>query len=148
MEKFFWLQILVLSLLFPNFADATAANAPPSLKPLGPYSQAITVGNTTYISGQIPLDPQTNQLVSGDFKYQFQQALTNLVAVAQSAGGSLDDIVKVVIYVADLNNFAIINQVMTEQFHQPYPARVVIEVKALPKQANVEIEAIMVNHKK
>lgn len=111
--------------------------------PIGPYSQAIKIGNTIYISGQIPMDTKTDELVSGDFKTQAKQALTNLSEITKAAGGNLDDIVKVTVYMTDLSNFAIFNQVMTEYFHKPYPARVVIEVKGLPKAAPLEIEAIM-----
>jgi len=112
-------------------------------KPIGTYSQAIKIDNTVYISGQIPMDPKTGELVSGEFKTQAKQAMMNLSEIAKAAGGTLDDIVKVTVYLSDLSNFSIFNQVMAEYFQKPYPARVVVEVKALPKQAAVEIEAVM-----
>jgi len=115
-------------------------NAP---APIGAYSQAVKIGSTIYISGQIPIDNQTGELVEGDFNHQFRQAISNLSEIIRSAGGTLNDLVKVTIYVTDLANFAVLNQVMAEYFHQPYPARVVIEVRGLPKHAAVEIEAIM-----
>lgn len=124
---------------FPKQAIYTK-NAP---APIGAYSQAIKIGSATYISGQIPIDSKTEELVTGDFSSQFRTAIANLSEITKSTGGSLNDIVKVTIYVTDLANFPAINQVMAEYFQKPYPARVVVEVKALPKHAPVEIEAIM-----
>ena len=115
-------------------------NAP---APIGAYSQAMKMGNTTYISGQIPIDNKTGELVKGDFSDQFRQAIINLSEITKASGGSLNDIVKVTVYVTDLANFAVLNKVMKEYFHEPYPARVVVEIKGLPKHAAVEIEAVM-----
>jgi reactive intermediate/imine deaminase len=111
---------------------------------IGPYSQAVRAGNTVYFSGQIPLDPATGALVEGDITAQTRRVFDNLVAVAQAAGGSLSQIVRVGIYVTDLANFAAVNAVMAEYFQQPYPARSTIEVSALPKAAQVEVDAVMV----
>lgn len=111
---------------------------------IGPYSQAIKVGNTTYLSGQIPLDPKTQSLVSNDFKEQAAQVFENLRAVTEEAGGELSHIAKLTIYLTDLAQFAILNEVMTQYFSEPYPARATIQVVALPKGAQVEIDAIMV----
>ena len=111
---------------------------------IGPYSQAVRVGNTAYFSGQIPLNPATGSLVDGDITVQTRRVFDNLAAVAQAAGGSLAQIVRVGIYVTDLANFAAINAVMAEYFQQPYPARSTIEVSGLPKAAQVEVDAIMV----
>ena len=111
---------------------------------IGPYSQAVRAGDTVYFSGQIPLDPATGNLVEGDIKAQARRVFDNLVAVAQAAGGSLAQVVRVGIYVTDLANFAEVNAVMAEYFQQPYPARSTIEVSALPKGAQVEVDAIMV----
>ncbi|MBD8872796.1 RidA family protein [Rhodanobacter sp. DHB23] len=111
---------------------------------IGPYSQAVRAGGTVYFSGQIPLDPATGSLVEGDITAQARRVFDNLVAVAQAAGGSLAEIVRVGIYVTDLANFAEVNAVMAEYFQQPYPARSTIEVSALPKGAQVEVDAIMV----
>ncbi|MBD8881099.1 MULTISPECIES: RidA family protein [Rhodanobacter] len=111
---------------------------------IGPYSQAVCAGNTVYFSGQIPLDPATGSLVGGDITAQARRVFDNLLAVAQAAGGSLEQIVRVGIYVTDLANFAEVNAVMAEYFQQPYPARSTIEVSALPKGAQVEVDAIMV----
>ena len=111
---------------------------------IGPYSQAVRAGDTVYFSGQIPLDPATGNLVEGDIKTQARRVFDNLAAVAQAAGGSLAQFVRVGIYVTDLANFAEVNAVMAEYFQQPYPARSTIEVSALPKGAQVEVDAIMV----
>lgn len=110
---------------------------------IGPYSQAVRAGSTVYFSGQIPLDPATGSLVDGDISAQTRRVFDNLAAVAQAAGGSLAQIVRVGIYVTDLANFAAVNAVMAEYFQQPYPARSTIEVSALPKAAQVEVDAIM-----
>lgn len=110
---------------------------------IGPYSQAVRAGNTVYFSGQIPLDPATGNLVGGDISTQARRVFDNLVAVAQAAGGSLAQVVRVGIYVTDLANFAEVNAVMAEYFQQPYPARSTIEVSALPKGAQVEVDAVM-----
>ncbi|MBF8223223.1 Rid family detoxifying hydrolase [Halomonas sp. 328] len=111
---------------------------------IGPYSQAIKAGNTVYLSGQIPLDPATMELVSDDFEAQARQVFTNLKAVCEEAAGSLGEIVKINLYLVDLDNFAIVNQVMEEFFAAPFPARAAVGVKALPKGSQVEAEAVMV----
>jgi reactive intermediate/imine deaminase len=111
---------------------------------IGPYSQAVHAGNTVYFSGQIPLDPATGVLVEGDISVQTRRVFDNLSAVAQAAGGSLAQIVRVGIYVTDLANFAAVNAVMADYFQQPYPARSTIEVSGLPKGAQVEVDAVMV----
>ncbi|HET8710132.1 MAG TPA: RidA family protein [Spongiibacteraceae bacterium] len=110
---------------------------------IGPYSQAVKVGDTVYLSGQIALDPQTKDLVPGDVVAQATQVFRNLQSVAEAAGGSLDDAVKVNISLADLNDFARVNDVMKTFFHEPYPARACVQVAALPRGAQVEIEVIM-----
>ncbi|HET6553711.1 MAG TPA: RidA family protein [Dyella sp.] len=111
---------------------------------IGPYSQAVRAGNTVYFSGQIPLDPRTGQLVEGDITLQTRRVFDNLKAVVEAAGGSMDKIVRVGIYVTNLGHFASVNEVMGEYFQAPYPARSTIEVSALPKLADVEVDAIMV----
>lgn len=111
---------------------------------IGPYSQAVRAGHTVYFSGQIPLDPATGNLVQGDIATQTRRVFENLKAVAEAAGGSLADIVRVGIYVTDLANFATVNAVMADYFKEPYPARSTIQVSALPKGAEVEVDAVMV----
>ncbi|AFC87125.1 RidA family protein [Frateuria aurantia] len=111
---------------------------------IGPYSQAVKAGSTVYFSGQIPLDPATGNLVEGDVAAQTHQVFRNLQAVAAAAGGTLSDFVRIGIYVTDLANFATVNAVMTEYFQAPFPARSTIEVSALPKAAQVEVDAVMV----
>ena len=111
---------------------------------IGPYSQTVRAGNTVYFSGQIPLDPATAALVDGDITAQTRRVFDNLNAVAQAAGGSLAQVVRVGIYVTDLANFAAVNAVMAEYFQPPYPARSTIEVAGLPKGAQVEVDAVMV----
>ena len=111
---------------------------------IGTYSQAVKVGNTVYMSGQIPLVPETMEMVTGSFEAQAVQVFENLKAVAEAAGGSLADMVKLTILLSDLANFATVNEVMARYFSEPYPARAAFAVKALPKDADIEIEAIMV----
>ncbi len=111
---------------------------------IGTYSQAISTQGTVYISGQIPLDAATMELVSEDFAEQAHRVFQNLAAVAQAAGGGLNDCVKLTVYLLDLANFATLNEVMSEYFDAPYPARAAIGVSQLPKGAQVEIDAIMV----
>lgn len=110
---------------------------------IGTYSQAVKVGDTVYLSGQIPLDPATMQLVQG-FEAQTRRVFDNLQAVAKAAGGEFKHFVKVNVYLTDLANFATVNSVMAEYFTQPYPARAAVQVSALPRGAEVEIEAVMV----
>lgn len=111
---------------------------------IGPYSQAIKTGNTIYFSGQIPLDPKTMALCATDFKEQTKQVFTNMAAVAKAAGGDLNSIVKLTIYLVDLANFAVVNETMQHFFSEPYPARTTLQVSALPKEAQIEIEAVMI----
>ncbi|MEL1266050.1 RidA family protein [Pseudoxanthomonas putridarboris] len=110
---------------------------------IGPYSQAVRAGNTVYFSGQIPLDPATGNLVEGDIAVQARRAFDNLKAVAEAAGGSLDRIVRLGLYLTDLGQFAAVNAVMQEYFSAPYPARSTIEVSGLPKGAAFEVDAVM-----
>jgi reactive intermediate/imine deaminase len=111
---------------------------------IGAYSQAVKVGDTVYLSGQIPLDPATMQLVEGGMAAQIRRVFDNLAAVARAAGGHLADTVKLNVFLTDLSHFALVNQVMAEYFQEPYPARVAIGVAALPWGAQVEIDAVLV----
>ena len=111
---------------------------------IGPYSQAIRIDNTVYCSGQIPLDPQTMTLVEGDIVLQARQVFANIKAVCEAAGGGLNDVVKLTIYLTSLADFNQLNEVMKEFFSAPFPARTTVEVNALPKGAAVEIEALLV----
>lgn len=114
---------------------------------IGPYSQAVKVGNTVYLSGQIPLDPETMQLVGGaeaGMEAQIRRVFDNLAAVAKEAGGSLHDVVKLNVFLTDLSYFAEVNDIMAGYFQPPFPARAAIGVAALPKGAQVEMDAIMV----
>lgn len=111
---------------------------------IGTYSQAVKVGNTVYLSGQIPLVPATMQVVEGDFEAQAVQVFENLKAVCVAAGGKMDDVVKVNLYLTDLADFSIVNEVMARYFTQPYPARAAVEVSALPRGVAFEAEAVMV----
>ena len=112
-------------------------------KAIGPYSQAVRSGNTVYLSGQIPLDPDSGQLVSGDIDAEIHRVLQNLAAVAAAAGGSLDQAVKVTVFMTDLSHFARVNEIMPHYFHEPYPARAAIGVAALPRAARVEMECVL-----
>jgi reactive intermediate/imine deaminase len=110
---------------------------------IGPYSQAVRRGSFVFLSGQIPLDPATGQLVEGDIAAQARRVFDNLRAVCAAAGGSFDDVVRVGIYLTDLSDFAAVNAVMAENFAAPFPARSTIEVSALPRGAQVEVDAIL-----
>jgi len=111
---------------------------------IGPYSQAININNTIYLSGQIPFDPASMTLVNQDFASEVKQVFQNIRTVAQAAGGDLQHIAKLTIYLTDLADFAELNEIMQQTFVEPYPARTTIQVSALPKGARVEIDAIMV----
>lgn len=111
---------------------------------IGTYSQAVKVGNTVYLSGQIPLVPETMELEAGDMEAQIRRVFDNLAAVAAAAGGSLADMVKLNIYLTDLGHFPLVNQVMATYFQAPYPARAAVGVAALPKGAAVEMDGILV----
>jgi len=111
---------------------------------IGPYSQAVRCGDLVFLSGQIPLAPSTMELVGGDVAAQAGQVFANLAAVAEAAGGSLADVVKLTVYLTDLGNFQTVNEVMAGCFQEPYPARAAIGVAALPRAAEVEVEAVMV----
>jgi reactive intermediate/imine deaminase len=119
----------------------TTTDAPAAI---GPYSQATRAGKTVFLSGQIPLDPATGELVPGDLAAQARRAFDNLRAVCEAAGGSLADVARVGLYLTDLGQFAAVNAVMAEYFDAPYPARSTIEVSALPKGAQFEVDAVMV----
>ncbi len=111
---------------------------------IGTYSQAVKAGNTVYISGQIPLVPETMELVEGDMEANIRRVFDNLQAICEEAGGSLADIAKLNIFLTDLGNFALVNEVMATYFEQPYPARAAVGVAALPKGVGVEMDAVMV----
>ncbi|BES69686.1 RidA family protein [Marinobacter nanhaiticus D15-8W] len=116
-------------------------NAPEAI---GTYSQAVKAGDTVYLSGQIPLDPETMEVVSGDISVSIRRVFDNLSAVCEASGGQLQDIVKLNIYLTDLGNFATVNEIMATYFQEPYPARAAIGVAALPKGVPVEMDAVMV----
>lgn len=124
-----------------NKAVIHTDNAPAAI---GTYSQAIKVGNTVYLSGQIPLDPVAMTLVDGGIEAQVQQVFRNLAAVCEAAGGSLGDLVKLNIFLTDLGHFTMVNDIMARHFSQPYPARAAIGVSALPRGALVEMDGVMV----
>ncbi len=121
--------------------EAIQTNAAPAA--LGPYSQAIKSGELIFLSGQIPLDPETMELVEGGIEEQTRQVFKNLRNVAEAAGSNLQNAVKLTIYLTDLGDFAQVNNIMAEHFNKPYPARATIQVSALPKQSLVEIDAIV-----
>ena len=121
----------------------TPISTPHAPQAIGTYSQAMRTGNTVYLSGQIPLDPATGELVGGDMEAQVRRVFENLKALAVAAGGGLDNAVRVTVYLTDLQHFALVNRVMAEYFSQPYPARAALGVAALPKGAAVEIDAIL-----
>ncbi|WP_423185329.1 RidA family protein [Alishewanella sp. d11] len=110
---------------------------------IGTYSQAVKIGTTVYLSGQIPLVPDSMQMVSEDFAEQTHQVFKNLSAVCEAAGGSLNDMVKVNIFLTDLSQFATVNQIMSQYYAEPYPARAAVQVSALPRGAQIEIDGVM-----
>ena len=110
---------------------------------IGPYSQAVRTGSTVYLSGQIPLDPASGQLVTGDMEAQVRRVFDNLRAVAVAAGSDLDSVVKLNVYLTDLGHFQLVNQVMAEYFSEPYPARAAVGVAALPRGAAVEMDCVL-----
>ena len=115
-------------------------NAPQAI---GTYSQAVRTGNTVYLSGQIPLRPDTMELVGDDMEAQIRRVFDNLAAVAEATGGSLADVVKLNVFLLDLGHFALVNEIMAEYFREPYPARATVGVAALPRGAQVEMDAVM-----
>jgi reactive intermediate/imine deaminase len=123
-----------------NKAIISTEHAPQAI---GTYSQAVKVGNTVYLSGQIPLVPETMEMVGDDIELQIHQVFKNLTAVCEAAGGTLQNIVKLNIFLMDLGNFATVNRIMAEYFEQPYPARAAVGIAALPKNADVEMDGIM-----
>lgn len=125
-------------------ADKSVIHCDRAPAAIGTYSQAIRAGATVYLSGQIPLDPVSMQLISGDMRAQIERVFDNLAAVCAAAGGSLGDIVKLNIFLVDLGHFALVNEVMAGYFSTPYPARAAVGVAALPRAAQVEMDAIMV----
>lgn len=125
-------------------SNRAVINTPHAPQAIGTYSQAVKVGNTVYLSGQIPLIPETMEMVSGSFTDEAKQVFENLKAVCEAAGGNLQNIAKLNIFLTDLSNFATLNEIMATYFEQPYPARAAIGVASLPKNAQVEMDAIMV----
>jgi reactive intermediate/imine deaminase len=111
---------------------------------IGTYSQAVRCGDTVYLSGQIPLVPATMQMVDGDIRAQIEQVFGNLAAVAEAAGGRLQDAVKLTVYLTDLANFPAVNEVMGRHFQEPYPARAAVGVAALPRGAQIEVDAVLI----
>jgi reactive intermediate/imine deaminase len=124
-----------MSKLMISTPDAPAA--------IGIYSQAVRVGNTIWVSGQIPLDPATKELVKGDTEAQVRQVFENLKAIVAAAGASFDDVVKATVFLIDLSHFGLVNRIMAEYFREPYPARAAVGVAALPRGAQIEVECIV-----
>ncbi len=120
-----------------------AVHTPQAPEAIGTYSQAVHAGDWVYLSGQIPLDPDTMALVGGDVAEQIRRVFDNLAAVARAAGGTLDDAVKLTVYLTDLAHFPVVNEIMAEYFARPYPARAAVGVAALPKGAAVEMDAVL-----
>ena len=118
----------------------STTNAPAAI---GVYSQAVRVGNTVWVSGQIPLDPATKELVTGGIEAQIRRVFENLKGIVVAAGASLDDVVKATVFLTDLSHFALVNKIMAEYFREPYPARAAVGVAALPRGAEIEVECIV-----
>src|SRR5271165_2964662 len=128
-----WLETMTKQIISTQSAPAA----------IGVYSQAVRVGNTIWVSGQIPLDPKTKELVKGDTEAQVRQVFENLKAIVAAAGASFDDVVKATVFLTDLSHFGLVNKVMAEYFREPYPARAAVGVAALPRGAQVEVECIV-----
>ena len=118
-------------------------NAP---KAIGPYSQAVNAGSFTFVSGQVAINPETGDLMNQSIEQQTEQVIKNLKAICNEANASLDNIVKLTIYITDMNDFSVVNEVMQRYFKEPYPARATVEVSALPLGVNVEMDAILINN--
>ena len=118
----------------------STTNAPAAI---GTYSQAVRAGNTIWVSGQIPLDPATKELVTGDIEAQIRRVFDNVKAIVTAAGATLDDVVKVTIFLVDLKHFGLVNTIMAEYFREPYPARAAVGAAALPRGAQVEMECVV-----
>lgn len=140
------MQLLTESLIYEKLIAMTKTIIETKQAPqaIGSYSQAVKVENTVYLSGQIPLIPETMELIDGDMSVQIRQVFENLKAVAEASGGDFFDIVKLTVFLTDLVHFPLLNEIMTEYFAQPYPARAVVGVAELPKGVMIEIDAIMV----
>ena len=115
-------------------------------KAIGPYSQAVSAGGFTFVSGQVAINPETGDLMNASIQDQAEQVIKNLTAICEEANGSLADIVKLTIYITDMNDFAVVNETMQKYFSEPYPARATVEVSALPLGVNVEMDAVLVCH--
>ena len=115
-------------------------------KAIGPYSQAVSAGGFTFVSGQVAINPETGDLMNASIQDQAEQVIKNLMAICEEAKGSLADIVKLTIYITDMNDFAVVNETMQKYFSEPYPARATVEVSALPLGVNVEMDAVLVCH--
>ena len=115
-------------------------------KAIGPYSQAVLAGGFTFVSGQVAINPETGDLMNASIQDQAEQVIKNLMAICEEANGSLADIVKLTIYITDMNDFAVVNETMQKYFSEPYPARATVEVSALPLGVNVEMDAVLVCH--
>ena len=115
-------------------------------KAIGPYSQAVSTGGFTFVSGQVAINPETGDLMNSSIQDQAEQVIKNLTAICEEANGSLADIVKLTIYITDMNDFAVVNETMQKYFSEPYPARATVEVSALPLGVNVEMDAVLVCH--
>ena len=115
-------------------------------KAIGPYSQAVSAGGFTFVSGQVAINPETGDLMNASIQDQAEQVIKNLKAICEEANGSLADIVKLTIYITDMNDFAVVNETMQKYFSEPYPARATVEVSALPLGVNVEMDAVLVCH--
>jgi reactive intermediate/imine deaminase len=118
-------------------------STPDAPSAIGTYSQAVRVGNTIWVSGQIPLDPSTMEMIQGDMEAQIRRVFENLKAIVRAGGASLDEVAKVTVFLLDLSHFALVNKVMAEYFREPYPARAAVGVAALPRGAAVEVECIV-----
>jgi reactive intermediate/imine deaminase len=115
-------------------------------KAIGPYSQAVSAGGFTFVSGQVAINPETGDLMNASIQDQAEQVIKNLTAICEEANGSLADIIKLTIYITDMNDFAVVNETMQKYFSEPYPARATVEVSALPLGVNVEMDAVLVCH--
>lgn len=144
MKKIMLLVTIYLLTLNQSFAAKEFIYTKNAPNPIGTYSQGIKIDHTVYISGQIPINPETGEIVKGGFQNQVKQVLSNINEIIKAAGGNIDDTVKLTVYLTDVSNFPELNDAMKEVFNKPYPARSVVEIKALPrKEAMLEIDAVV-----
>jgi len=146
MKNILFILAFVLTISWMVYSKRGVINSQNAPKAIGPYSQAVNAGSFTFVSGQVAINPETGDLMNQSIEQQAEQVIKNLTAICDKANASLDNIVKLTIYITDMNDFSVVNEVMQRYFKEPYPARATVEVSALPLGVNVEMDAILINN--